>query len=98
MSQQQAEYKVDGWVYLIQPVGHNVYKIGNTTNLEKRITQNIKKLKHSVKLIHAFRSKNCFHSEQDAHIIFSHAHLVSEWFILSDKDVAAFCAIKDYEL
>jgi hypothetical protein len=84
-----------GYVYLIKPVGHNVYKIGCTTNLEKRKLQQEKKLKTPLEYVHFVKSNHYQSAEQAAHIMFSNSHLSGEWFILTDEDVEKFKSIKD---
>jgi len=87
-----------GYVYLLKPVGHNVYKIGRTTNLDKRRVQQEKKLKTSLEYVHFIKSNDYQWAEQRMHVIFGHAHLVSEWFILTDQDIEKFKSIKDYQI
>jgi len=87
-----------GYVYLIKPVGHNVYKIGCTTDLEKRKLQQEKKLKTSLEYVHYIKSNHYQWAEQTAQIMFAHSHLSGEWFILTDEDIAKFKSIKDGEI
>lgn len=79
-----------GWVYLIKPVGHNIYKIGYTTNLEQRLKQNSKKIGKPVEYVHFFHTDNCQYAEQEVHAMFRNSHLVSEWYTLSDEEVSKF--------
>lgn len=84
------ENKISGWVYLIKPVGHNVYKIGCTTNLEKRLIQNSKKSNIQMEYIHYFYSENYEHAEQNAQIMFGNKHLANEWYLMTDEDIEKF--------
>ena len=87
-----------GYVYLVKPVGHNVYKIGCTTNLEKRKLQQEKKLNTLLEYVHFVKSNHYQWAEQTAQSMFSHSRLSGEWFILTDDDIEKFKSIKDGEL
>jgi len=90
--------KTEGFVYLVQPKGHNVFKIGCTTDINRRIQQIQKKLGRDVHCIHYFKSRDYFTAEQRVHCIFETSRLSKEWFILSDEEINKFCQIKDNEL
>jgi len=100
--EKKAEYKIEGkpatiedpngegYVYLIKPVGHNVYKIGSTTDLERRLIQNSRNTGQRMEYVHYFYSKNMEHDEQRAQIMFSKSHLVRDWFVMSDEEIERF--------
>lgn len=77
-----------GKVYLLQAGDH--FKIGMTTNLEKRLTQLKVQLPFPVKLVHVIEAANPSQVESHWHRHFAPLRLNGEWFKLSDADVAEF--------
>ena len=84
---------VNGHVYLAYSPRLNIYKIGRTINLEKRLPG----LKHwaadkNIRYIHTIRSKAADILEDRLHQVFSdkeHRSL-TEWYHLSPNDIDLF--------
>jgi len=76
----------DGYVYLVK--ADNLYKIGMSSNPEKRMETLRYRPPYPTKLIHAFRTPQCRKDEWLLHIIFRDKRVVGEWFILDEDDIA----------
>ncbi len=79
-----------GFVYWMTIAGHNVYKIGATINLEKRIAR--KQKKHDYKLEYVDHIEVdidvMYRTEDKLHKWFERYRVGNDWFALSDYVVA----------
>lgn len=83
-----------GYVYLIRPVGKNVYKIGSTNNLERRLKRyNNKKQSVIYEFVDYFFSNDCVALEERLHSYYSKYILSGEWFALPDNEIFNFQSI-----
>lgn len=81
----------EGYVYLVRPIGHNVYKIGCTVDPDERLRRMQRKhrgfqLEYAA-LVHHW---NYFAFEDFLHRKFSRYRLIGEWFVLPDEAVEEF--------
>jgi hypothetical protein len=74
-----------GFVYIVKPVHANVYKIGETDNLERRIGQLKKKFDFDLEYVFTHQHNDCFGLEQRLHMNHSRYHLGGDWFALDKK-------------
>lgn len=75
-----------GYVYLIQsPTGH--YKIGHTSNPDKRIKTFESKLPFEIEFIHLICTEDRFALEKELHRKFAQQRVRGEWFKLTSADV-----------
>src|SRR3990172_5671445 len=84
---------VDGYVYLAYSPRLDIYKIGRTINLEKRLHG----LKHfsadgNIQYIHAIRSQSTDILESKIHQVFADKEIqvFSEWYRLDQEDIEFF--------
>jgi hypothetical protein len=85
------EGKVEGYVYLIKPTGHNVYKIGCSVNPTRRLKALQSRVKGvSLEIVTAILYVDYEAAERHWHHRFSSFRLSSEWFALPDAEVQAF--------
>lgn len=80
-----------GIVYLLKSGPH--YKIGKSTNFEKRLTQIKLQLPHAVEVIHVIHAADHSRAESHWHRRFAARRLNGEWFELSDAEVAEFKSV-----
>lgn len=81
---------VAGFVYMLQPTGHNVYKIGCTVDLDRRVKTMRNKYGFDVEYIATAFYIDYNLAETAWHEYFKSKKLISEWFLLSDEDVKYF--------
>lgn len=79
-----------GYVYLIRPVGHNVYKIGCAVDLDKRLIRYKSKYAFPIELVAAIYYSNYTRAEHDWHMHYSQYCLANEWFVLPESEVEYF--------
>jgi hypothetical protein len=84
---------IPGYVYLLHVTDTSRYKIGLTTNLNRRIKQIGKQSPYPIELVHSFYTSNCSKSESNLHIKYDSFRIHGEWFELSDEQVEEFKAI-----
>lgn len=77
----------EGYVYLIRATGQNLYKIGKSTNPEKRVQSIIGGLPMKAEAIHVAWFEDHSYAEQMFHDTFSKTRQNGEWFILEEEDV-----------
>lgn len=85
-----AKARMPGYVYLLQPIGHNIYKIGCTTNLERRLKGYKSLYKFPVEFIAHIHYEDYQQAEQQWHTKYDKYHLVGEWYVLPDSEVRDF--------
>lgn len=74
-----------GYVYFIT-TNYKEYKIGLSTNLEKRMGE-YTNLPYKPITIHLIKSNDCYLTEKLFHEYFKEKRLRGEWFKLNDKDI-----------
>ncbi len=82
--------KVSGYVYLLQPVGVKVYKIGCAVDLGKRMARYKSKYKFPVEYVAAIHYPDYYQAEQTWQMKYSDYSLCSEWFVLPETEVQYF--------
>ena len=87
-----------GYIYLMKPVGHNVYKIGETINIEKRMDRMQKKKDYKLELVaHIEITREIqWQVEHHLHEHYSRYRLASEWFALPEYAVDHFVEFTRY--
>ncbi|NSL91225.1 GIY-YIG nuclease family protein [Chitinophaga solisilvae] len=73
-------------VYLLN-TGKNLYKIGKTQDLHKRLAAYHTHLPVMFRVIRQYPALNITHLEESLHIIFQHKRIKGEWFELSKGDL-----------
>lgn len=81
---------VAGYVYLVHPIGHNVYKIGCTTDLARRMKKMQSGHDYKLEYIAAIYYENYIYAEFKWHRKYERYHLSSEWYALPDSEVEHF--------
>lgn len=92
--QEDTRVKVSGFIYLVSAKGANRYKIGLTTNIERRFKRLEQQAPFPLVLIHFFATSDCLTSESALHQRFASSRVHGEWFELTDEDVKEICAIE----
>lgn len=82
---QESEFAKPGFVYVVKLSHSNIYKIGETDNLERRIVQLKKKFDFDLEYVFTHKSRDCFLLEQQLHIRYSKYHIGGDWFALTDE-------------
>ena len=76
-----------GYVYLVHAEGSKFYKIGKSTNPDRRIIQISLKMPFPVRLKKIWRSNFMSYSEKFLHSFFDHLRVNGEWFLFPDDGV-----------
>jgi hypothetical protein len=76
---------LSGFIYLLSGGGY--YKIGLTTDVDRRISEISPKLPFEVELIHVIQADDMTKAESYLHERFSDKRVNGEWFRLSSDDV-----------
>lgn len=79
-----------GYVYLIEDVDNNRYKIGVTKNLEKRIRNLQTGNSNKIVLIESYKTEYPFRLETMLHTHFKQFHHYNEWYELDVDSVEKF--------
>ena len=80
-----------GFIYLMKPKGHNVYKIGESIDPPRRLEVQSKKRDYELEIVQQIQVKDCFGIEQALHEQFSRYRLAGEWFVLPEATLLCFC-------
>jgi glycosyltransferase involved in cell wall biosynthesis len=83
-----------GWIYLLGS-STGFYKIGQTTDIERRFKNFGVKLPFEVWIEHSWRVVDCIWTEKYAHALFGKNRVNGEWFILEQQDIATFTYLSD---
>ena len=73
-------------VYILK-TGKNLYKIGKTQNLQKRLASYHTHLPIQFRVIRQYPAENISELEESIHVIFQHKRTKGEWFELSEGDL-----------
>ncbi|AHM58852.1 hypothetical protein D770_02925 [Flammeovirgaceae bacterium 311] len=73
-------------VYILK-TGKDLYKIGKTKHLQKRLAGYRTHLPVEFQVIRQFMAENMDTLEQSLHVIFQHKHVKGEWFELDQEDL-----------
>lgn len=79
-----------GYVYLLKPVGHNVYKIGCTTDLERRMKTFQRERSYPLEYVASIFVDDCEGLESGFHKKYAQYYLIGEWFVLPQTVVDDF--------
>ena len=90
-------HTMPGYVYLIQPEGFNVYKVGTSIDPPRRLETLQRKRAARLTIRAAIHYANGFGAEQWWHRKFAPHKLSGEWFALPESVVAEFCAIAEQQ-
>ena len=81
-----------GWVYVLQGIGTDYYKIGKTSNPENRLRTFGVKLPLDVRYAVLIRTQDRHVMEKRLHTDYEHKRVDGEWFALDDNDLEDICA------
>lgn len=76
-------HKAD-FIYLIQMTGTNIFKIGVTSNLKKRLSRINSVIPFNIDVVLLRRINGAFELEQSIHEKIKHRHVNNEWFKIDD--------------
>lgn len=79
-----------GYVYLMRPIGHNVYKIGCTVDLDSRLYRKQRGKDYRLEYVAHIWSEDYERLEKAIHQKFNGYLLADEWFALPDEAVEWF--------
>ena len=78
----------NGYVYLIHAEHTNLYKIGRTSDVQRRFRElSATKGPHEYKLLKAVATKDCVETEKKMHHTFARFRRNGEWFELKKTDL-----------
>lgn len=86
-----------GWIYIIEATDQELYKIGKTFNLKKRLSSLQCASPYTLRVIHKFQSEHLNEVEVFLHKIFSGKRFKREWFRLSEVDLAFLSQVDGYD-
>lgn len=76
-----------GYIYVVQMEGHNLYKIGRSVNVPRRMSQIGVQLPYPYRLIFAYRSDDVRRREEWLHCELKEFRRNGEWFELEDRHI-----------
>lgn len=74
-------------VYVLK-TGKNLYKIGKTQNLPKRLAAYHTHLPILFRVLRQYPAQNMTELEESLHIVFQHKRVKGEWFALTNDDIS----------
>jgi hypothetical protein len=77
-----------GYVYLLHPEGHNVYKIGESNDPDRRKLSLERKLHKKLIFDAIIHSDDCWQLEQQIQARVFGSHLGGDWFALDEEIVS----------
>lgn len=80
----------DGFVYLVRPSGRNVYKIGETVNIENRMARKEKEVDYKLEVVCFVKVNHRWKTEHALHLLYERLRLAGEWFVLPESVVDNF--------
>ncbi|MFP4698717.1 MAG: GIY-YIG nuclease family protein [Eubacteriales bacterium] len=87
LSEKTKSKTVSGVVYLLERTDKPQYKIGVTTNMERRLNQLTPKMPFEVIVANKIKSNDIYGLEAKLHKKYKDKHINGEWFALDKKDV-----------
>lgn len=78
--------RIGNCVYILK-TGKNLYKIGKTQDLQKRLASYHTHLPVMFRIIRQYPAANMAHLEESLHIVFQHKRIKGEWFQLTNDDL-----------
>lgn len=84
---EQKKHPRRGYVYLLNEVNGDHYKIGRTRNPDNRIRTFSVKLPYQVEYTHLIETDDMYTLEAELHARFDHCRVDGEWFALTPADV-----------
>lgn len=78
------------YVYLLKLVGEDTYKIGVSSDVNKRIKQLQTGNSNEIILVSKFKSEFPFKVESSLHRMYGYLNVNGEWYSLDDKQVESF--------
>ena len=88
---QNMEQILNGNCVYILKTGKNLFKIGKSKNLQKRLTGYHTHLPIGFQVVRQYMADNMDELEQSLHVIFQHKHVKGEWFELDEEDDITIC-------
>jgi hypothetical protein len=76
-----------GFVYILQMEGHDYYKIGRTTDINRRVCEIKPQMPGRLTLLLAHRVRNAWVMEANLHRDFSGRRMNGEWFNLNSSEI-----------
>lgn len=76
-----------GYIYVVRSGTSNLYKIGRTTNLKKRLQTLQTSCAVSLNVVKTLCCSDAIALEKSAHTKFSHYRKIGEWFALNDEQL-----------
>jgi len=80
------------YIYLIKDIQSDVYKIGYSKNVNKRIKQLKTANSGTLRLIESFKTQHNRKVETALHNRYKNKHVNGEWFELSNEEIKSFGA------
>jgi len=74
-----------GCVYVVKPAHSNVYKIGETTDLERRLKTLRRKFAFDLEVVYSAPVSDSYQVEQRIHMLVGKFHLGGDWFALDPE-------------
>jgi Meiotically Up-regulated Gene 113 (MUG113) protein len=71
-----------GFIYVVQMTGHDIYKIGRSSHVPRRMSEIGVQLPFPYKLLFAHKVPYAYFTEADLHRDYSHSRTNGEWFQL----------------
>ena len=84
-----------GYIYLLHADTQSCYKIGMTTNLQRRMANIL--LPFPITMVHSIAVPDMVWAERHLHTRFADKRLNGEWFNLDDDDVRWICSLTQLE-
>lgn len=88
ISTKKKEKPTKGLVYLLKIEDRDEYKIGVTTNLDKRVTQLSTQMPFELEIINTIKSNDIYQLESELHSKFEDKNINGEWFELTNRDIS----------
>ncbi|MBN3948450.1 MAG: GIY-YIG nuclease family protein [Nostoc sp. NMS7] len=87
-----------GWIYLINAVGTNRYKIGKTSSISRRVAELTYQSPYPLEIVMYFQSNYPSADERALHRKFANSRVHGEWFEFDFLTTAEFYPIGSYTI